>query len=73
AKKLVIASSRGGVYSAGSPVASLDHQETYLKDAFGFIGITDITFIRAEGVAMGPDKRSDAIASAKEAVAALAA
>ncbi|MBL3945370.1 FMN-dependent NADH-azoreductase, partial [Bacteroides thetaiotaomicron] len=43
------------------------------KDAFGFIGITDITFIRAEGVAMGPDKRSDAIASAKEAVAALAA
>ncbi|WP_423372123.1 FMN-dependent NADH-azoreductase [Burkholderia sp. LMG 32019] len=72
-KKLVIASSRGGVYSAGSPVASFDHQETYLKDAFGFLGITDITFIRAEGVAMGPDKRSGAIASAKEAAAALAA
>ncbi|AQQ27860.1 MULTISPECIES: FMN-dependent NADH-azoreductase [Burkholderia cepacia complex] len=72
-KKLVIASSRGGVYSAGSPVASLDHQETYLKDAFAFIGITDITFIRAEGVAMGPDKRTGAIASAKEAAAALAA
>ncbi|WGY73017.1 FMN-dependent NADH-azoreductase [Burkholderia cepacia] len=72
-KKLVIASSRGGVYSAGSPVASFDHQETYLRDAFGFLGITDITFIRAEGVAMGPDKRSGAIASAKEAAAALAA
>ncbi|MDR0242696.1 MAG: FMN-dependent NADH-azoreductase [Burkholderia sp.] len=72
-KKLVIASSRGGVYSAGSPVASFDHQETYLRDAFGFLGITDITFIRAEGVAMGPDKRSDAIASAKEAASALAA
>ncbi|WP_321863644.1 FMN-dependent NADH-azoreductase [Burkholderia cenocepacia] len=72
-KKLAVASSRGGVYSAGSPVASFDHQETYLRDAFGFLGITDITFIRAEGVAMGPDKRSDAIASAKEAAAALAA
>ncbi|WP_321819736.1 MULTISPECIES: FMN-dependent NADH-azoreductase [unclassified Burkholderia] len=72
-KKLVVASSRGGVYSAGSPVAAFDHQETYLRDAFGFLGITDITFIRAEGVAMGPDKRSGAIASAKEAAAALAA
>ena len=72
-KKLVIASSRGGVYSAGSPFASFDHQETYLRDAFGFLGITDITFIRAEGVAMGPDKRTGAIASAKEAAAALAA
>ncbi|MCA8111701.1 FMN-dependent NADH-azoreductase [Burkholderia cepacia] len=72
-KKLVVASSRGGVYSAGSPVAAFDHQETYLRDAFGFLGITDITFIRAEGVALGPDKRSGAIASAKEAAAALAA
>ncbi|MBN3568489.1 FMN-dependent NADH-azoreductase [Burkholderia cenocepacia] len=72
-KKLVIASSRGGVYSAGAPFASFDHQETYLRDAFGFLGITDITFIRAEGVAMGPDKRTGAIASAKEAAAALAA
>jgi FMN-dependent NADH-azoreductase len=72
-KKLVVASSRGGVYSEGSPAAAFDHQETYLKAAFGFLGITDITFIRAEGVAMGPDLRSGAIASAKEAAAALAA
>ncbi|VWC02215.1 azoreductase [Burkholderia lata] len=72
-KKLVVASSRGGVYSEGSPAAAFDHQETYLKAAFGFLGITDITFIRAEGVAMGQDTRSGAIASAKEAAAALAA
>jgi len=72
-KKLVIASSRGGVYSEGSPVAFFDHQETYLKAAFGFLGITDITFIRAEGVAMGEETRSGAIASAKKATAALAA
>jgi FMN-dependent NADH-azoreductase len=72
-KKLIIASSRGGVYSEGTPAAFLDHQETYLKAAFGFLGITDITFIRAEGVAMGPEARSGAIASAKKETAALAA
>lgn len=72
-KKLVIASSRGGVYSEGSPAAAFDHQETYLRAAFGFLGITDITFIRAEGVAMGADARNGAIASAKEETAALAA
>jgi FMN-dependent NADH-azoreductase len=71
-KKLIIASSRGGVYSEGSPAALYDHQETYLKAAFGFLGITDITFIRAEGVAMGPEARSGAIASAKQETAALA-
>lgn len=72
-KKLVIASSRGGIYSKASPAALYDHQETYLKAAFGFLGITDITFIRAEGVAMGPDVRNGAIASAKKETAALAA
>ena len=72
-KKLVIASSRGGVYSEGSPAAFFDHQETYLKSAFGLLGITDITFIRAEGVAMGPEARSVALAAAKKETAALAA
>ncbi|GGD00526.1 FMN-dependent NADH-azoreductase [Undibacterium terreum] len=73
-KKLVIASSRGGVYSQGSPAASYDHQETYLKAAFGFLGITDISFIRAEGVAMGgPEARDGVIESAKKEFAALAA
>ena len=72
-KKLVIASSRGGMYSAGSPAAPFDHQETYLKAAFGLLGITDITFVRAEGVAMGPEARSAALASAKSETAALAA
>jgi FMN-dependent NADH-azoreductase len=72
-KTLVIASSRGGVYSAGSAAAAFDHQETYLRAAFGFLGITDITFIRAEGVAMGPEARGAALATAKKETAALAA
>jgi FMN-dependent NADH-azoreductase len=73
AKKLVIVSSRGGVYSEGSPAAFFDHQESYLKAAFGFLGIADITFIRAEGVMMGSEARSVALASAKKETAALAA
>jgi FMN-dependent NADH-azoreductase len=72
-KKLIIASSRGGIYSEGTPAAFLDHQEIYLKAAFGLLGITDISFIRAEGVAMGPEARSGAIAAAKKEAAALAA
>lgn len=72
-KKLLIVSSRGGIYSEGSPAAAYDHQETYLRAALGFLGITDIHFIRAEGVAMGPDARNGAMASAKKEAAALAA
>jgi FMN-dependent NADH-azoreductase len=72
-KKLVIVSSRGGVYSEGSPASAFDHQETYLHAAFGFLGIADITFVRAEGVAMGEEARNGAIASAKRETTALAA
>lgn len=53
-KKVFIASSRGGVYSEG-PMAAMDHQESYLKTVLGFIGLHDVTFIRAEGVGKGED------------------
>jgi FMN-dependent NADH-azoreductase len=72
-KKLIIASSRGGMFGPDSPTATFDHQETYLRALFGFLGVTDITFIRAEGVAMGPDARERAIAAAKAAAIGLAA
>jgi FMN-dependent NADH-azoreductase len=72
-KKVVIASSRGGVYSASSSMAFMDHQESFLKSFFGFIGITDITFVRAEGVNMGPEQRRSALDSALAEVALLKA
>ncbi len=72
-KKVIIASSRGGIYSAGSPAAIFEHQESYLKAVFSFLGVSDITFIRAEGVAMGPDARNGAVAAAKNQAVALAA
>ena len=64
-KKVIIASSRGGVFSAGTPTAAFDFQETYLRALFRFLGITDVTFVRAEGVAMGPDARTKSIEAAK--------
>ena len=72
-KKVFIASARGGAYVPGTPGASFDHQETYLRGALGFIGLTDVTVIRAEGVAMGPEARQAAIDGAKKEILALAA
>jgi FMN-dependent NADH-azoreductase len=72
-KRVIVASSRGGFYGPQTPTAFLDHQESYLRGIFGFFGITDLTFIRAEGVNVGPDQRNAAIAAASAQVAALAA
>jgi FMN-dependent NADH-azoreductase len=72
-KKVFIASARGGAYKEGSQAAFLEHQESYLKGVLGFIGLTDVTIVRAEGVAMGQDARLAAVAHAKQAVANLAA
>jgi FMN-dependent NADH-azoreductase len=72
-KKVFIASSRGGAYGPGAPAEKLEHQESYLRSALGFIGLTDITIIRAEGIAMGPEARAAALADAQSNIAALAA
>ncbi len=63
-KKVVVASSRGGMYGSDSPMADLDHQERYLRHLFGFLGISEVTFVRAEGVAMGEDARRRAVEAA---------
>jgi FMN-dependent NADH-azoreductase len=70
-KKVFIASSRGGTY-ADTPIAFLDHQESYLRVVFNFIGVTDLTFVRAEGLAQ-TEVREQSIAHAKGEIAALAA
>ena len=65
-KRLVIASGRGGIYGDNSPA---DFQEAYLRQVFGFLGITEIEFVRAEGVAYSPQHRTDALAGAKATIA----
>jgi FMN-dependent NADH-azoreductase len=63
-KTVIVASSRGGVYSTNPALAGLDHQESYLRTVFGFFGITDVRFVRAEGVAMGDAARAQALDAA---------
>jgi len=72
-KRMIIASSRGGFYAGSSPVASLDHQEAYLSGFFGFLGVTDIAFVRAEGVNVSPEQRQRGLDSALAEVAAIKA
>jgi FMN-dependent NADH-azoreductase len=69
-KQVIIASSRGGIYSSG-PRVSMDFQEPYLRAALGFIGIADPQFVRAEGLAMGEEVKAKAFESARAAIAAL--
>jgi len=67
-KKAIVVSTRGGLYSEG-PAAAMDHQESYLKTVLGFLGITDVEFVRAERLGFGPEVRAEAIASARAAIA----
>ncbi|UVK52826.1 NAD(P)H-dependent oxidoreductase [Mesorhizobium sp. AR02] len=62
-KRVVIVSSRGGVYATPERQA-MDFQEAYLRLVFNFLGITDFSIIRAEGLAMGPEPRQRAITAA---------
>ncbi len=71
-KKVVVLSSRGGLYGPGSPFEPFDHQEKYLRDVFTFLGVKDITVITAEGVAYGPEKAAEALAQAKQKIEQLA-
>jgi FMN-dependent NADH-azoreductase len=74
-KTVIVASARGGLY-AETPMADLDFQERYLRTVFGFLGVDEVTFVRAEGVAISPEHRQaalqGALARAPETAAALA-
>jgi FMN-dependent NADH-azoreductase len=54
-KKVFVLVARGGVYSKGAPAAAFDFQEPYLRAVLGFLGLTDVTFVHFEGLAMGPE------------------
>ena len=64
-KALIIASSRGGCYGPGTPLAVIDFQEKYLSTVFGFFGITDMRFLRAEGLNISPENREQSIEMAE--------
>jgi len=72
-KIVIVASTRGGVYSTSEGGRAMEHQESYLQTVFGFLGITDVRFVRAEGVALGDVKKAEALTEAANGIARLAA
>lgn len=72
-KKVFIAASRGSVYAAGSPAAALEHHDSYLAGLLTFLGISDITVVRAEGLAFSPAAKEAAIGRALTEIATIAA
>ena len=69
-KRVIVVSSRGGIYSDGARQA-LDFQESYLRGVLAFLGVTDVSMVRAEGVNISPEAKAQAVAAAHEQAAAL--
>ncbi len=67
-KPVYIVSTRGGFYSAGSGNEAADFQEAQLVHVLRFMGLTDVTVIRAEKLAFGPDAAKAGIADAERQV-----
>jgi FMN-dependent NADH-azoreductase len=70
-KKAIVVSTRGGIYAGTAFEAAMDHQEAYLRTVLNFLGITDVSYVRAEGVAVSAEKREEALATASRQIAAL--
>jgi FMN-dependent NADH-azoreductase len=67
-KKVYAVLTRGGQY-AGTPA---DSQTPYLRTVLGFLGMTDVDFIYAEGLNMGPEAEAAALSSARARIAEIA-
>lgn len=68
-KKVYVVLTRGGIYR-NQPS---DSQVPYLKTVLGFLGMTDVEFIYAEGLAMGPEAERQALANAQAEIDAVLA
>ena len=62
-KQAILVMASGGVYSSG-PAKAMDFGESYLRATLGFIGITEVSVVRVEGVSMGAIGPQNAIAAA---------
>lgn len=72
-KRVIVVISRGGFYGPGTPAEAAEHVQTYLRAVFGFIGVTDLEFIVAEGLQVGPEQRAQGMQRAREAATGLKA
>ena len=72
-KRIILAITRGGFYGAATNYAAAEHAESHLRAIFGFIGVTDLEVILAEGLQAGGDGKAAAMATAHDAIGRLAA
>ncbi len=63
-KNAVVFATRGGRYAG----TAKDTQTAYVRDFLAFIGITDVEFVYAEGLAMGEESRDRALSGAYRAI-----
>ena len=68
-KKAYVFATRGGRYAG----TAFDTQTDYVRNFLGFIGITEVEFVYAEGLNMGDDSRNSSLAAAQSEVARIAA
>lgn len=66
-KKAIVLATRGGFYFG----TDKDTQTKYVKDFLGFIGITDVEFIYAEGLAISPEQKTKSLEQAGEIIEAM--
>ena len=69
AKKVYVFAARGGQH-AGTPI---DTQTNYVRDFLGFIGITEVEFVYAEGLSRGPETRDASLSKARTEAESLVA
>jgi FMN-dependent NADH-azoreductase len=68
-KKVIVAVARGGL---SGPATQGEFGESYLKFLFTFLGIPDVRFVRAEGLAISPEHREASLSAARAAIASAA-
>ncbi|MDW5376465.1 NAD(P)H-dependent oxidoreductase [Halomonas sp. HP20-15] len=68
-KRAVVLTARGGQYAG----TALDSQTPHLRHMLGLMGIAEVDFVYAEGLAMGDRRREASIGEAKQAIGALVA
>jgi len=68
-KKVYVFAARGGLY-AGTP---LDTQTSYVRDFLRFLGMTDVEFVYAEGLAISPQSKETGLAKAVAEIGRLTA
>ena len=70
-KRVILTLARGGVFAEGSPNEQHEHAETYLRSIFSLVGITNVEVVVAEGLAISPEYRDNAVQDAVAKIEAI--